>query len=175
MTATQPTVAQYMTSEPATADRGLLLADAEQRMNLDNIRHLVVLEEGRMVGVLSTRDVAVALGLPGADAKKLTVADAMSRDPYTCAALTPIADVAFTMEQHKYGCAVIVDGNEVLGVFTTTDALRALRALATGAAAAPAVKPTHLPPAEPIGKHHYKIRHAKPIDMHAGRLFDARG
>jgi CBS domain-containing protein len=175
MTATQPTVAQYMTSEPATADRGLLLADAQQRMAIDNIRHLVVLDEGRMVGLLSTRDVAVALGLPGADPKKLTVADAMSSDPYACGATTPIAEVALTMEQHRYGCAIIVDRDEVLGVFTTTDALRALRALATGLPAEPAVTPKHLPPAEPVGKHHYKIRHPRPIDTHGGRLFDARG
>jgi acetoin utilization protein AcuB len=175
MTATQPTVAQYMTAEPATADRGLLLSDAQQRMDMDNIRHLVVVEEGRMVGVLSTRDVAVALGLPGADPKKLTVADAMSKDPYACAATTPISDVALAMEQHRYGCAVIVDHDEVLGVFTTTDALRALRALATGQPAEAATKPQHLPPAEAFGKHHYKIRHPRPIDTHGGRLFDSRG
>ena len=175
MSATEPTVAQYMTAEPATADRGLLLSDAQQRMDMDNIRHLVVLADGHLVGVLSTRDVAIALGVPGADAKKLTVADAMSGQPYVCGATTPISDVALAMEQHRYGCALVVDGDEVLGVFTTTDALRALRALATGRPAEAAVKPTHLPSPEPAKHRRFRIRHARPIDSHAGRLLDPRG
>src|SRR5436190_15883998 len=75
----EPSVAQYMTREPATADEGLLLVDAEQRMGLDNIRHLVVLDRlGHVVGVLSAGDIALALSLPGADGKKLRVRDAMS-------------------------------------------------------------------------------------------------
>lgn len=175
MSATQPTIAQYMTAEPATADRGLLLSDAQQRMEMDNIRHLVVLEDGHLVGVLSTRDVAIALGVPGADAKKLTVGDAMSGQPYVCGATTPIADAALAMEQHRYGCALVVDGDEVLGVFTTTDALRALRALATGRPAEAAIKPTHIAPPEPPKAHRYRIRHPRPIDTRGGRLFDVRG
>jgi acetoin utilization protein AcuB len=167
----RPTVAQFMTSNPASADEGLLLSDAQQRMFLDNIRHLVVLKSGHVVGVLSTRDVALALGLPGAQRERLTVRDAMSAHPYVCAPDTQLADVALEMESHRYGCAIVVEGDDVVGVFTTTDALRALRELATGKRAEPSVKPLHLPPEEPEHARPYRLRKHRPIDASSGQLF----
>ncbi|HET6582227.1 MAG TPA: CBS domain-containing protein [Nannocystaceae bacterium] len=167
----RPTVAQFMTSNPASADEGLLLADAQQRMFLDNIRHLVVLRSGQVVGVLSTRDVALALGLPGARRDRLTVRDAMSTHPYVCSPTTALADVALEMESHRYGCAIVVEDDDVIGVFTTTDALRALRELATGKRAEPSVKPMHLPPDEPDHARPFRIRRHRPIDAGSGQVF----
>jgi acetoin utilization protein AcuB len=171
---TEPTVAEYMTKIPASADHGLLLADAEERMNIDNIRHLVVLGDGNIVGVLSNRDISVALAVPGVDRKKLTVRDAMSEQPYMCPQDTPISEVARVMEAHRWGCAVVVDGDEAVGVFTTTDALRALRALATGKPAEPAVKPTHLPPVETGAPRVFHLRHHKPISLGTAGVFNTR-
>ncbi len=45
----------------------------------------------------------------------------------------PLADVAAEMADHKYGCAVVMNGPHLAGIFTTVDALRALMALAGGA------------------------------------------
>lgn len=143
-------------------------------MNIDNIRHLVVLGDGDIVGVLSNRDISVALAVPGADRKKLTVRDAMSERPYMCPENTPISEVAQVMEAHRWGCAIVVDGSEAVGVFTTTDALRALRALATGEPAEPAVKPTHLQPAEPGAPHVFRLRRHKPIALGGTGLFNTR-
>ncbi len=49
--------------------------------------------------------------------------------PYTVSPDAPLRDVARTMAEQKFGSAVVVDGDEVTGVFTTTDALRALAAV----------------------------------------------
>lgn len=167
----QPYVAQFMTSEPATADVGLLLADAEQRMTMDNIRHLVVVRDGHVVGMLSSRDIAVLLALPGVDAKGLKIGDAMTEHPFVVEMRTPIAEVAHEMERHRWGAAIVVDGDELVGVFTTTDALRALRALATGEPAEPAMRPTHLPTDEPATPPRYRIRKHRPIDTHQPSMF----
>ena len=175
MTTPEPTVAQYMTEMPATADEGLLLTDARDRMFMDNIRHLVVHNTGHVAGIISSRDIALALALPGADAKKLTVRDAMTPEPYVCAPTTKLSVVAHEMEAHRYGCAIVVEGDEVLGVFTTTDALRALRELATGTKAEPAVKPTHRPPEQPAHARPYRLRRHRPIDQNAKPLFPMWG
>lgn len=174
MSNVQPTVAQFMTSEPASADEGLLLADAAQRMSMDNIRHLVVVADGRVVGVLSSRDIAVALSMPGVDRKRIAVRDAMSDQPYVCSPSTAISEVAHAMESHRWGCAIVVDGEEVVGVFTTTDALRALRALATGKSvtADAAVTPNHLPPTTPELPRRFHLRRHRPIVQGAGTLFN---
>jgi acetoin utilization protein AcuB len=157
------TVAQYMTAMPASADEGLLLADAEERMGLDNIRHLIVLSGSHVTGVLSNRDISVALASPGADRKKMIVRDAMSEQPYVCTPTTPLHEVAHAMEAHRWGCAIVVDGDEVVGIFTTTDALRALRAMLTGKPAEPAVKPRHLPPTEPELPRRFHLHKHRPI------------
>lgn len=159
---TEPTVAHFMTTNPATAESGLRLADAQERMFLNNIRHLVVHEGGRVRGLLSTRDAALALAV-GGSSNKLTVADAMSREPYTCGPTTPISAVAREMEAHRYGCAIVVEGDELLGVFTTTDAMRALRELATGQPAEPLTKPTHVVEHGNDGPHIRLHRH-RPIE-----------
>jgi acetoin utilization protein AcuB len=42
---------------------------------------------------------------------------------------TPVDEVAREMADRRYGCAVVIEGGKVVGVFTTTDALRALSEL----------------------------------------------
>ncbi len=139
-----PVVGDFMTFTPCTADEGLSIFDAQDRMNANNIRHLLVTRNDHLVGVLSSRDVDFAMSLPGVDPKRLTVFQAMTTAPFTCGPKASLAAVCKEMEAHRYGCAVIVDEGLVTGIFTTTDALRAVRALATGEAVEPMVKPTHI-------------------------------
>lgn len=172
MSKREPTVSEFMTEVPATADQGLLLSDARERMFMDHIRHLIVLAEGHLRGVLSSRDISLALSFRDVDPKKITVADAMSSDVYTCLPTTPISEVAGEMEAHGYGCAIVTDGGEeVLGVFTTTDALRALRQVVTGKHVEPLAPSDHLPPTEASEIRPYRLRRHRPIDTGATRMF----
>jgi acetoin utilization protein AcuB len=168
---TEPTVAQFMTHAPASADEGLRLSDAQERMFLDNIRHLVVNRGDQMIGVLSSRDATLALSRPGVDAKTIIVKDAMSSHPYVCRPSAPISEVAHEMEAHRYGCAIVVENEDVVGMFTTTDALRALRQLATGNPAEPALHPDHLPPTEPAHARPYRLRKHVPISAGGSAVF----
>lgn len=133
-----------MTYTPCTADEGLSIRDAQDRMHANNIRHLLVTRNDHLVGIVSSRDVNFALSLPGVDPQKLTVFQAMTAAPFTCGPNALLSAVCQEMEAHRYGCAVIVDDGLVTGIFTTTDALRAVRALATGQKVEPMVKPTHI-------------------------------
>jgi acetoin utilization protein AcuB len=108
------------------------LTEAHRLMNDHAIRHLPVLEGGRLVGMLSQRDLHLIETLKDVVPKEVLVEEAMSQDAYTVAPETPLADVAREMALHKYGSAVIVRGKEVLGIFTTTDALRALDTVLRG-------------------------------------------
>lgn len=132
-----------MTEQPCTVDAGLSIADAQQRMVQNNIRHLLVVSGDRLVGVVSSRDLAVASSLADTDAKKTNVEVAMRPSVYVCDTSTPLAAVAYDMEAHRYGCAVVLDDGRAVGIFTTTDALRALRQVITGAPAEPVSPATH--------------------------------
>jgi acetoin utilization protein AcuB len=116
----------FMTRSVHTIGTQSLLADAHRMMNDHAIRHLPVLEGGRLVGMLSQRDLHLIETLKDVDPKEVLVEEAMTQDAYTVAPEAQLAVVAREMALHKYGSAVVIRGAEVLGIFTTTDALRAL-------------------------------------------------
>ena len=90
-----------------------------------HIRHLPVLHGGKLVGMLSDRDLHLIETLRDVDPEKVTVEEAMSPAVYSISPRAPLDDVVREMAHHKYGCAVIEDNGKLVGVFTTVDAMRA--------------------------------------------------
>lgn len=160
-----------MTYAPCTADEGLSILDAQDRMNANNIRHLLVTRNDHLVGVVSSRDVTFVLSLPGVKPDKVTVFQAMTAAPFTCAPDDSLAEVCKEMEAHRFGCVVIVEDGLVTGIFTTTDALRAVRTLATGEKVEPMVKPTHIVEQPKVRPH---IEHTWRLGQHLGSAAPSR-
>ena len=129
------TIESFMTRSVHTIGLKSPLVEAHRVMNEHGIRHLPVLEGGRLAGLVSQRDLHLIETLKDVDPKEVIVEEAMSQDCYTVEAGTPLAEVAREMGRHKYGSAVVLQGSHVLGIFTTTDALRALEAVLTRPAA----------------------------------------
>jgi acetoin utilization protein AcuB len=117
-------VYRYMTPCPQTIQRDATLADAREAMSRYGIRHLPVLDGHDLVGILSDRDLAVAEKL--SDVFRVAVAEIMSLDPYVAFPEAALVEVTAQMASHRYGAVVVVDRGNVVGVFTTTDALRAI-------------------------------------------------
>ncbi len=120
-----------MTVCPHTIARGESLAEARSRMIEIRARHLPVVHDGRLVGIVSDRDVELceSLLIDAPHRAPPTVGEAMTEMLFTCGPDAHLHAVADEMARHKYGSAVIVDPEhplKILGVFTTTDALRAL-------------------------------------------------
>jgi acetoin utilization protein AcuB len=90
------------------------------------IRHLPVCRGRELVGVLSDRDVNLVQNLAHARPDEITVEDAMTPDPYVVAPDTPLNQVARVLVDRKIGSAVVLDGRDLVGVFTVTDGLQAL-------------------------------------------------
>jgi acetoin utilization protein AcuB len=138
---------EFMTRTVHTIGTRSPLTEAHRMMNEHAIRHLPVLEGGRLVGMVSMRDLHLIETLKGVDPKEVTVDEAMSQDAYTVPPGTALAEVARTMAMHKYGSAVVAKDGRVEGIFTTIDALKALDALLSTPMAeaipAPRRKTTH--------------------------------
>ncbi|NVB37330.1 CBS domain-containing protein [Pseudenhygromyxa sp. WMMC2535] len=133
MTSEQPAISDFMTEFPATVEVGMLLGDALDRMYQDNIRHLPVVDEaGKLVGMLSTRDVAAAAALRGIEPMAAKVEAAMAPAPFTCAEHSPLVAVIERMESDRLGSVVVTKEGKPSGIFTTTDAMRVLRSLLMG-------------------------------------------
>jgi acetoin utilization protein AcuB len=120
-------VSRYMTPMPVTIDEDRSLSDAKELMQLHDVRHLPVLHEGKLGGIITQRDVAIAesLGTSGV----VPVRQIMTTVLFTCGPSAHVEAVAREMVAHHYGSALVVEpmhATQIVGVFTTTDALRAL-------------------------------------------------
>ena len=94
-------------------------------MREHRFRHLQVQHAGKLVGVITDRDIKLASSFQGGDALK--VEEVMTPDPYFIGPDAPMDEVAYQMAEHKYGCAIIVQANDkVVGIFTSVDGMRLL-------------------------------------------------
>lgn len=123
---TKHTVRRYMTVAPVVVSSDRTLAEAHRLMRERNIRHLPVVDDGALVGIVSQRDLYLLETLRGVDPAAETVREAMAVEPFRVSPDAALEDVASVMADRKYGSAVVVDGGVVVGLFTTVDALRAL-------------------------------------------------
>ena len=121
-----PTISRYLTRQPWTIRRDAPLSQARDMMREHGIRHLPVLDGGKLVGLVSERDIYL-LGRFELIDHDLKVEDAMSEDVYTAEPDDPVDDVVQKMAEHKYGSSVVVSrGDKVEGIFTTVDGMRVL-------------------------------------------------
>lgn len=124
-----PCISDYMTPSPHTIGEDIGLNEAIHRMREFQIRHLPVLRAGKLVGILSDRDVKLALSVHP-EATNLKVGDIMTEDAYTVTVDTPLDEATEVMCRHRYGCTIVVDRNrKIVGVFTEVDALKVLTSL----------------------------------------------
>ena len=122
---TTPMIQESMTLVPKTIGSDLPISKAGAIMREHDVRHLPVLKEGKLVGIISDRDIKIAKSFPGPG--ELSVEDVMTPDPFVVGPDAFLDEVAAVMIEHKYGCAVIQSpGGKVVGIFTTIDALRVL-------------------------------------------------
>jgi acetoin utilization protein AcuB len=124
--ATTHLIGAFMTKSPVTVERTTSMARALRIMDEQGFRHLPVTEGGRLVGVVSERELKIVDNMRAVDPNMCVVGDFILGPPYTVGPDAPLAEVARTMAEKKFGSAVVVEGTAVVGVFTTTDALKAL-------------------------------------------------
>ena len=116
--------------ETLSPDEDLDLAD--MIMRLEKLRHLPVVAEGRVVGVLSERDLlrAQASSLKALSRKEqraenlqIKVREAMTKNTVTIAASATALEAAEIMRERRFGCLPVVDGETLVGIITESDLL----------------------------------------------------
>jgi acetoin utilization protein AcuB len=120
-----PQIQKFMTTMPHTIGKDIPIKTALNMMREHRIRHLPVEDGGKLVGILTDRDLKLAASF--SDASELQVEEVMTPDPYTVSPDAPLDQVVLQMAEHKYGCTIIQQANgKVVGIFTAVDGLRAL-------------------------------------------------
>jgi acetoin utilization protein AcuB len=121
-----PPISRYMTRQPWTIERGANLTAAHQLMRSHAIRHLPVMDAGKLVGLVSERDLHLMETLQDAHPDQVTVDEAMSDVVFVATPEQDTADVVERMAAAKLGSVVVMTGDQVEGIFTSIDALQVL-------------------------------------------------
>ncbi len=123
-----PPIKAVMTPFPYCVDADEPLARALEVMVQHGIRHLPVMEEGKPWRVLTERSARVALGPEVASprAESLRARDVATEDAYVVDLNMPLDVVVTQMADRRIECALVVKDDRLAGIFTMTDACRAL-------------------------------------------------
>ncbi len=118
-------VDDYTTPVPIVIGPSTTVTEAFATMTEAGIRHLPVMDDGEVAGIVSDRDLRMVIGRTWG--QKLTVAEIMQVTPMGVPVGTPLGDAAYIMSKYKVGSLLIFDAQGKLdGIFTYTDALNAL-------------------------------------------------
>ena len=131
--AEKPRVGELMSAAVATLKEDDVLGAIDAVMSMERIRHLPVLRAGKVVGVVSQRDLfrsalgtALALGIRRPDElmRAVTVRDVMSSPAVTVAPEVYVRDAARTMAERRIGCLPVVEEERLVGILTESDIYR---------------------------------------------------
>jgi CBS domain-containing protein len=114
-------VQDVMSKEVKTVSTATTAEEARNVMHLHSIRHLVVTEGRRIVGIISERDLGGGRG--AAVRANRTVADLMTTSVVTVPPTTPVRKAANLMRGRSIGCVVVAGRAGVVGIVTTADLL----------------------------------------------------
>ena len=128
-------VKMWMTRDPIVATPTLSIKTAWRLLQERRIRHLPVVEGGKLVGIVTDRDLRRVLPSPATSLEihelnylldKITVAEVMTKDVITTTPFALIPDVARTLLRNRIGALPVLEGGTLVGVISQTDVLEAL-------------------------------------------------
>jgi acetoin utilization protein AcuB len=118
-------VADLMTPKPVTIKPSDTLQAAQNTMEAGRFRQVPVVEDGRLVGIVTDRDLRPHTG----QLQHTRVDAVMSAHPFSVNPATPVEAAARMLATNKVGGLPVLDGTKLVGIITATDLLHALEAI----------------------------------------------
>jgi acetoin utilization protein AcuB len=123
-----------MTLVPHSIGKDQTLRQAKEMLAKHEIRHLPVCEGGKLLGVISERDIHAAVAIDHTNDDRLTVEDICMPEPFVVPPTMKLDAVVEEMGRRHLGCAVVEVKGKPVGIFTTVDACIALSQVLRGSA-----------------------------------------
>jgi CBS domain-containing protein len=121
---------EFMKTGVVTIGAGEKASAAWSRMRDRRIRHLVVIDTGKVIGVISERDLG---GTAGAELRRnRLVRDLMTPEPRTATPTTTLSEAAALMREGPIGSLPVVEDGKLAGIVTATDVLDELGRTSAG-------------------------------------------
>jgi acetoin utilization protein AcuB len=127
-------VSEWMTSDPFTLTEGDRVKTAVQHLLSAGIRHVPILRDGKLVGIVTDRDLRRALPSLEAGAgpekyrafmEQTPLKDIMTANPVTCTPEADLVDAVRIFAERKLGAIPIVDADRLVAILTQIDIMRA--------------------------------------------------
>jgi acetoin utilization protein AcuB len=121
-----PIVGAVMTSFPYFVEATESAATLERMMDEHNIRHLPVQENGKVVGIVSERDLhhRIKREAPQSEKEKIQARQIMVPDPYIVPFRTPLREVVFEMAKRRIGSVLVQRQGKLAGILSAMDVCR---------------------------------------------------
>ena len=106
----QPTrlpLKNFTTQNPITVTEDIAIDELIMLMEGAGIRHLPVVGQGKVIGIISDRDIRLFSGLSDPEKYQVCAGDIMSPNPLTLSSNTPLEDVELLMSDKKVGSVKI--------------------------------------------------------------------
>ena len=118
-------VRELMTSQPTTVEPDATLGEVATLMKQEDCGSLPVVQGGRLVGIITDRDIVVRGIAAGVDPKTQRVSKVMSSDPVTVGPDDDIADAEKKMAERQIRRLPVVEGGKLVGIVVTAQIARA--------------------------------------------------
>jgi CBS domain-containing protein len=118
-------VRELMTTEPTTVEPKATLGEAATLMKQEDCGSIPVVEGGRLVGIVTDRDIVVRGVAAGKDPKTQRVSEVMSANPVTIGPDNDVSDAETKMADRQIRRLPVVDGGKLVGIIVTAQIARA--------------------------------------------------
>lgn len=116
------TVRDAMTPSVRTPSPSQSLAEAAQLMKSDDVGSIPIVEEGRLVGIVTDRDIAIRAVAEGIDPSAVTIADVASRDLVTVEPDQDLDEALALMARHQVRrLPVVEEDGRLVGILAQAD------------------------------------------------------
>lgn len=125
-------VSDIMTPAPQTVTSDTVLLEVLATMNTNDCRHVPVVDNGLLVGIVSDRDIRLALNSTLIEGdlsahfgwlERFVARQCMTENPITVSAHAPLYEAAELLNEYKFSALPVVDQRRLVGIVTVTDLL----------------------------------------------------
>ncbi len=122
-----------MTKNPTTCEETAPVVDAARLMEREGVGSIPVCEDGKLVGIVTDRDIALRVVAGGRDPQQTKIHDVMTRDPESVSPDEPITRALEVMESRQVRRIPVIDGaGKLVGIIAQADIARLGNDHATG-------------------------------------------
>lgn len=129
----QGTVREAMTASPATVGTDANVTDAARLLASENVGSLPVVEDGRLVGMVTDRDLVVRVLAKDLNPHDVQVREVCSEDPVVASPDEALDAALGRMAGEKVRRLPVVEEGRLVGILAQADVARSAQAASTGA------------------------------------------